>query len=91
MAQIGPATISFPSSELTERVNKTEKGQYRKPPVELEKCKLMEMTQYRCDVEGTDRKTARTVCKPFLRLFRRCANGLTVETTEWEFIKDDLR
>lgn len=72
MAQIGPATISFPSSELPKYINQTEKGQYRKPPVDLEKCKLMEMTQYRCDVQGRDKKTSVTVCKPMLRLFRRC-------------------
>jgi inner membrane protease subunit SOM1 len=70
--QLGPPTISFPASEITAHVNTTAKGKLRKPPVDLEKCALMEMTQYKCDVEGGEnRKTAKTVCRPILRLFRR--------------------
>ncbi|KAE8329380.1 hypothetical protein BDV39DRAFT_47390 [Aspergillus sergii] len=57
-------------------------------PVELEKCKLMEMVQYSCN-PPQDGIPARgvVVCKPVVRLFRRCANGLTVETTAWEPIR----
>ncbi|THC92297.1 hypothetical protein EYZ11_008247 [Aspergillus tanneri] len=57
-------------------------------PVELEKCKLMEMVQYSCNPpqDGIP-KPGVVTCKPVVRLFRRCANGLTVETTAWEPIR----
>ncbi|OGM45266.1 hypothetical protein ABOM_006434 [Aspergillus bombycis] len=57
-------------------------------PVELEKCKLMEMVQYSCNPPQDGIPTPGVVvCKPVVRLFRRCANGLTVETTAWEPIR----
>ncbi|KAE8135949.1 hypothetical protein BDV38DRAFT_284425 [Aspergillus pseudotamarii] len=57
-------------------------------PVELEKCKLLEMVQYSCNPpqDGIPAPGV-VVCKPVVRLFRRCANGLTVETTAWEPIR----
>ncbi|KAK1148769.1 hypothetical protein N8T08_008654 [Aspergillus melleus] len=57
-------------------------------PVELEKCKLLEMVQYSCNPpQNGIPKPGVVVCKPVVRLFRRCANGLTVETTAWEPIR----
>ncbi|KAB8073123.1 hypothetical protein BDV29DRAFT_157924 [Aspergillus leporis] len=57
-------------------------------PVELEKCKLLEMVQYSCNPpqDGIPPPGV-VVCKPVVRLFRRCANGLTAETTAWEPIR----
>lgn len=57
-------------------------------PVELEKCKLLEMVQYSCNPpqDGIPAPGV-VVCKPVVRLFRRCANGLTIETTAWEPIR----
>ncbi|KAL4809902.1 hypothetical protein BDV18DRAFT_129840 [Aspergillus unguis] len=56
--------------------------------VELEKCKLLEMVQYSCNPpQNGIPEPGVVVCKPVVRLFRRCANGLTVETTTWEPIR----
>ncbi|EAW09969.1 uncharacterized protein ACLA_041910 [Aspergillus clavatus NRRL 1] len=57
-------------------------------PVDLKKCKLLEMVQYSCNPpqDGIP-KPGVVVCKPIVRLFRRCAGGLTVETTAWEPIR----
>ncbi|KAL3496732.1 hypothetical protein BJX62DRAFT_231936 [Aspergillus germanicus] len=56
--------------------------------IELEKCKLLEMVQYSCNPpqDGIPQPGV-VVCKPVVRLFRRCAGGLTVETTSWEPIR----
>jgi len=65
---VGPPVQSFPVSELEKRINTTERGKPRKPPVKLEECKLMEMVQYNCVVV---KKTKEVECRPLLRLFRQ--------------------
>jgi len=67
----GPPLRVLPQASLQQYVNTTEKGKARKPPVQLEDCKLMEMTQYTCDIKGRYSKDAEVWCKPMLRLFRR--------------------
>ena len=49
----------------------TAQGRLRKDPINLTKCKLMEVVQYSCHSEGTQRETAIVKCEPIVRLFRR--------------------
>ena len=67
---VGPPVQTFPLSELENELQKTEKGKKRKPPVDLEKCKLMQLMQYDCRVvrKGTE---AEVECRPIQRLFRQ--------------------
>ncbi|KAB2568725.1 hypothetical protein BFW01_g384 [Lasiodiplodia theobromae] len=81
---------AFPPEELAARVQFNAQGKRVKPPVDLEQCKLLEMVQYACDVENRNDPRARITCRPLVRLFRRCANGLTVETTAWEDLEHRL-
>lgn len=61
----------FPASQLAEKVQFTTSGKLRKDPVDLEKCKLMEIVQYSCDVSDRRDPKAVIVCEPIVRLFRR--------------------
>ncbi|KAF2400364.1 hypothetical protein EJ06DRAFT_530346 [Trichodelitschia bisporula] len=81
--QFGPAATTFPSSALPQHVARDVRGKPR--GVRLEDCPLSEMTQYRCDIVGRETSSPSVRCEWFLRLFRRCADGLTVETTDWEW------
>ncbi|GKZ21664.1 hypothetical protein AbraIFM66951_002324 [Aspergillus brasiliensis] len=89
---MAPLVPVFSAETLPEHVNIVTKNFQEKRrkggPVELEKCKLMEMVQYSCNPpqEGIP-KPGVVNCKPIVRLFRRCAGGLTVETTAWEPIR----
>ncbi|KAH7062663.1 hypothetical protein B0J12DRAFT_564042 [Macrophomina phaseolina] len=88
---MAPPVEAFPPQELSARVQYDARGKYRKGgPIELEKCKLLEMVQYACEVENRDDPRGRVMCRPLVRLFRRCANGLTVETTSWENLEHKL-
>ncbi|KAK7542651.1 uncharacterized protein J3D65DRAFT_614511 [Phyllosticta citribraziliensis] len=80
---MAPPIEHFLPEELEARAQFNAKGRYRKGGVDLEKCKLMEMLQYDCWVE---RRVSQPFvkCRPLVRMFRKCANGLTVETTSWE-------
>lgn len=76
---------AFPAWQLPVRVQFTPDGKRRKIPVDLRQCKLKEMVQYACELQGTPgNPKSKVVCEPIVRLFRRCANGLTVETTAIE-------
>jgi len=80
-----PPIESFPASELPDRVQVTMKGRRRKRPVDMRNCELLEMLQYSCWIDGDERKPgAKVICDPVVRLFRRCADNLTIETTTWE-------
>lgn len=70
---MAPPVEAFPPSQLEERVNITEKGRWRKPPVKLEECKLLEMPQYYCNVPQHSRRDpyGAVVCETVVRLFRR--------------------
>ncbi|MCJ1259274.1 hypothetical protein MMC24_007110 [Lignoscripta atroalba] len=81
-----PPVELFPTWELEHRVQGTAQGKRRKPPVKLEECTLGEMVQYNCYPETGGRESSKPIikCEPIVRLFRRCASGLTVETTALE-------
>ncbi|KAL1583686.1 hypothetical protein WHR41_07520 [Cladosporium halotolerans] len=86
---MAPLVESFPASQLTTRVQYVANGQRRKPPVDLKECELMQMIQHRCDLDGPRfDPRSKVVCDPVLRLFRKCSDKLTVETTDWEDIWD---
>lgn len=67
---MSPPVEKFPATELPARVQIYQKGykdKRRKTPVDLEKCELMEMLQYRCD----PRPGRMIVCEEVVKLFRR--------------------
>jgi hypothetical protein len=72
-----PLVPLFPPSELTERVQVVQSGFIKEkrrkgPPVELEKCVLLEMVQYSCNPPSEGIQPPGVVkCKPLVRLFRR--------------------
>ncbi|GAQ04042.1 hypothetical protein ALT_1363 [Aspergillus lentulus] len=89
---MAPLVPVFSAESLPEHVNTVNRNfQERRRkggPVDLEGCKLLEMVQYSCNPpqDGIP-KPGVVTCKPIVRLFRRCAGGLTVETTAWEPIR----
>ncbi|KAJ6157829.1 hypothetical protein N7470_005421 [Penicillium chermesinum] len=90
---MAPPVQSFSAERLPSHVNIVQHNFIQKkrkgPQIELEKCPLMEMMQYSCNPPSKGAPEAgRIVCKPVLRLFRRCADGVTVETTSWEPIRE---
>ncbi|BCR84589.1 uncharacterized protein ACHE_20047S [Aspergillus chevalieri] len=89
MAPLVPvfSSESLPSHVNTIRRNFHEEKRRKGPAVDLKECPLLEMVQYSCNPpqDGIP-KPGTIVCKPVVRLFRRCA-GLTVETTSWEPIR----
>jgi hypothetical protein len=67
---------SFPVSDLPERMKLKSNGKLRKPFLQdLERCKLMELVQYECDVKRraaeSGKRTEYIECLPLVRLFRR--------------------
>ncbi|KAK4626720.1 hypothetical protein CLAFUW4_04424 [Fulvia fulva] len=81
-----PLVEAFPASDLAPRINDLPSGKKRKPAVaDLKSCPLQELIQYNCNLNGPrESPQSKVVCEPVLRLFRQCANGMTVETTAWE-------
>lgn len=71
---------SLPDHVSTVRKNFQERRR-KGGPVELEKCKLMEMVQYSCNPpsEGIP-KPGVVICKPVVRLFRRYVLSLMTTT-----------
>ncbi|GAB7358805.1 hypothetical protein MBLNU230_g4029t1 [Neophaeotheca triangularis] len=86
---MAPQVEAFHLALLEQRIKKLPSGNVRKNARPLKDCALKELIQYSCILEGPrgDPKT-KVVCEPVLRLFRQCANGLTVETTSWEDVYD---
>ena len=68
---MAPTIEEFLPAQLEQRLQYTMNGKLRKSPVELEKCKLMEMVQYMCEVSNRNDPHAVVVCQPVVRLFRR--------------------
>ncbi|KAI9712233.1 MAG: hypothetical protein M1812_006968 [Candelaria pacifica] len=80
-----PPVANIPLSELEEKIQVKTDGKRRKIPIDLKKCELLEMVQYRCWVEGKETDPeALIICDEVPRLFRRCAGNIMVETTAWE-------
>ncbi|KAF9882467.1 hypothetical protein CkaCkLH20_00503 [Colletotrichum karsti] len=86
-----PPCVVFDASELPRRVQADLKGKKRKleggADVNLSKCALRVMTQYRCMVENPEVRDSRVGCWPVQRFFRQCQDKkgtFTVETTAWE-------
>ncbi|KAJ5707483.1 hypothetical protein N7488_007284 [Penicillium malachiteum] len=86
---MAPLVPVFAADTLPDHINivrrnfieKKRKGEQ----VDLKECALMEMVQYSCNPPQEEiPKPGVVVCKPIVRLFRKCAGGLTVETTSWE-------
>lgn len=73
---MAPLVPVFPVTSLPDRVNIVSKNFQEKrrkgPAVELEKCQLMEMVQYACNLSVT----GQPVCTPVVRLFRRYSSFL---------------
>ncbi|KAJ5623494.1 hypothetical protein N7490_012099 [Penicillium lividum] len=90
---MAPLVPVFSADTLPDHVNivrrnfieKKRKGE----PVDLKECALLEMMQYSCNPPSEQvPQPGIIVCKPVVRLFRRCAGGLTVETTSWEPLRE---
>ncbi|KAF6824664.1 hypothetical protein CMUS01_10138 [Colletotrichum musicola] len=86
-----PPCVVFPASELRLHVQADMKGKKRKVEgggdVDLSKCALQVMTQWRCFVENPGARDSPVGCWPIQRLFRQCQDKrgrFTVETTLWE-------
>ncbi|GJN76157.1 hypothetical protein PLICBS_010269 [Purpureocillium lilacinum] len=95
-----PPCHSFPASELPTKVQLDARGRRRKPPVvdaasssssssrvDLAACELLQMLQYKCEVQRPHARDSPVQCFAVERLFRRCNDKkgpFTVETTAWE-------
>ncbi|KAJ6112248.1 hypothetical protein N7523_008309 [Penicillium sp. IBT 18751x] len=86
---MAPLVPVFSAETLSDHVNITQRNFQDKrrkgPEINLKECALLEMMQYCCNPpSGEIPQPGVITCKPVVRLFRRCAGGLTVETTSWE-------
>ncbi|KAJ5197754.1 uncharacterized protein N7498_006871 [Penicillium cinerascens] len=86
---MAPLVPVFSADALPDHVNTIQRNFQDKrrkgPAVNLKECALLEMMQYSCNPPSEEiPQPGVIVCKPVVRLFRRCAGGLTVETTSWE-------
>jgi hypothetical protein len=55
---------------------KSRRNRRRKKPVDLQKCELVEMVQYSCDIAKDERDGGTVIkCEPIVRLFRRCVDA----------------
>lgn len=89
---MSPPCYAFPVSQLSEKVQEDVKGKRRKLPigmksVDLSACELLEMPQFKCEVEKPVTSDSQIICQEWMRFFRRCQDkkgSFTVETTAWE-------
>jgi len=85
---MAPLVETWPARELEFRSQVSMAGNKRKGfDGDLKGCELLEMLQYRCEVDQPVTRESVTRCWPVERLFRRCMdrNGsFLVETTAWE-------
>lgn len=70
---MAPPIEEFPVSELEQRINVQPNGRRRKGgDIDLGKCELLELAQYRCNVKGKEKGQRSIIqCKPVVKLFRR--------------------
>jgi hypothetical protein len=61
----------FRAAELPDQLQKATRKQKAQEPIVLQKCQLLELLQYDCQLEEGDPKHARIVCEPVERLFRK--------------------
>ena len=67
-----PPIETFPASELPYRIQCTLQGRRRKSAIDLEECKLSELVQYSCYLDGNQGSLGAVIkCEPIVRLFRR--------------------
>lgn len=85
---MAPFVETWPERELEFRSQVSLQGNKRKGfDGNLKGCELLEMLQYKCEVEKPVTRESVTRCWPIERMFRRCVdrNGsFMVETTAWE-------
>lgn len=83
---MAPPVEEFPVSELGHRINVQSNGRRRKGgDIDLRKCELLELVQYECGLKGSKKDRDSVIeCAPVVKLFRKCAGGLMVETTAWD-------
>ncbi|KAF4819071.1 hypothetical protein CGCTS75_v011822 [Colletotrichum tropicale] len=88
-----PPCLVFDASDLPRHVQADLRGKKRKvergADVDLSKCALRAMTQFRCTVKNPDRRDSPIGCWPIMRVFRQCQDKkgtFTVETTAWEVL-----
>ncbi|KND88912.1 hypothetical protein TOPH_06395 [Tolypocladium ophioglossoides CBS 100239] len=87
-----PPCHSFPASELPAKVQQDARGRSRKLDgdarrIDLAACELLQMLQYKCDVQRPLSRDSPVQCFAVDRLFRRCKDRrgtFVVETTAWE-------
>ncbi|CAN8106067.1 unnamed protein product [Discula destructiva] len=86
-----PPCHSFPVSQLPLQIQINVDGKKRKTDggkaIDLSACELLDLVQYRCEVEYPNQRNSRVLCFPVQRWFRRCQDkkgSFTVETTTWE-------
>jgi len=73
---MSPPVEVFPAFQLPDRVQITTRNRRRKKPVDLQKCELVEMVQYSCDIAKDERDGGTVIkCEPIVRLFRRCVDA----------------
>ena len=69
---MAPFVEAFPARELPERSQTSMTGKKRKGfDGELKKCELLDLLQYKCEVEKPVTRESVTRCWPVERVFRR--------------------
>lgn len=70
-----PPCHSFPVSQLQSQIQINVDGKKRKTEggkaVELSACELLDLVQYRCEVEHPNQRNSPVLCYPVQRWFRR--------------------
>ncbi|KAF1834767.1 hypothetical protein BDW02DRAFT_568734 [Decorospora gaudefroyi] len=85
---MSPTIPTFTVSTLEAQITTRPTAKPTNPPIQLHDCELKELVQYKCNIQtkkGSSKgKNPDIVCEPVVRWLRRCAGGLSVETTVWE-------